>query len=152
MNELVKRLGLSRVSAGDRSKDDESASEPLVIRTRPTIWADIANAVWNLDQRSRDPETSERKDGFRPIARHIDRLNECLAEIGIEIQSHTNNAFDSGQSIEVLAFQPTAGITMDVVIETVRPTIYLKGHRVQLGQVIVATPECSGEEDQQCPE
>jgi hypothetical protein len=58
----------------------------------------------------------------------------------LQIQDHTGNPYDSGQSLEVLAFQPTDGITNEVVIETVRPSLYLQGHRILKGQVIVGSP------------
>jgi hypothetical protein len=108
---------------------------------RSTLIADLANVAWALQRKSCDPITNERKEEFRPIARHIDQLSECLEEFGVKIQNHTNEPFDSGQSLEVIAFQPTAGISRDVVVETIRPTVYLKGIRIQMGQVVVATPE-----------
>lgn len=108
---------------------------------RSTLLVDLANVAWALQRKSCDPITNERKEEFRPIARHIDQLSECLDEFGVKIQNHTHEPFDSGQSLEVIAFQPTAGISRDVVIETIRPTVYLKGIRIQMGQVIVATPE-----------
>ena len=108
---------------------------------RSTLFVDLANAAWALQRKVCDPITNERKEEFRPIARHIDQLSECLEELGVKIQNHTHEPFDSGQSLEVIAFQPTAGISRDVVIETIRPTVYLKGIRIQMGQVIVATPE-----------
>ena len=119
----------------------EVADRQILLRPRLTIWADMANAIWALQQKSCDPTTAERREEFRPLARYIERLSECMSEIGLEVQSHTNQAFDSGQSLEVIAFQPTAGISREIVVETIRPTVYLKGHRVQVGQVIVATPE-----------
>lgn len=106
-----------------------------------TLFVDLANAAWALQRKSCDPITNERKEEFRSIARHIDQLSECLEEVGVKIQNHTNEPFDSGQSLEVIAFQPTAGIRRDVVVETIRPTVYLKGIRIQMGQVVVATPE-----------
>jgi hypothetical protein len=80
------------------------------------------------------------------IARHVDRLWESLEQAGLSIQDHTNQPFDSGQSLDVLAFQPTAGIDREVVIETIRPTVYLQDHRIQIGQIIVATPQLPTEE------
>jgi hypothetical protein len=139
----------STIPDASRQKGDqdiEVADRQILLQPRVTIWADMANAIWALQQKSCDPTTSERKEEFRPLTRYIERLSECLGEIGLTVQSHTNQAFDSGQSLEVIAFQPTAGITREIVIETIRPTVYLKGHRVQVGQVIVATPEnTSGE-------
>jgi hypothetical protein len=150
MKDFGRMFGFNNPPAADVSTEP---SEPeikstdcrILLEFRPTVWADMANAVWALQQKSCDPATSERKDEFRAIARHIDRLLECLEEIGVEIQSHTSQTFDSGLSLDVIAFQPTAGISREVVVETIRPTIYLKGHRIQIGQVIVATPERPGE-------
>jgi len=152
MKDIGRLFGFDRPSTvelrGATSDHDVSPGDhQLLLQFRATIWADMANALWALEQKTRDPNTTERRDEFRPIARHIDRLAECLVEMGIEIQSHTNRVFDSGQSLEVVAFQPTAGITKEVVIETIRPTVYLKGHRLQIGQVIVATPEQTEEKN-----
>ena len=126
-------------TSGD--KTIESQGSRILLVPRISVWADLANAVWALQQKSRDPNTAERKEEFRIVARHIDRLSECLEEIGLEIQSHTNQVFDSGQSLEVVAFQPTPGIIREIVVETIRPSVYLKGHRIQVGKVIVATPD-----------
>jgi hypothetical protein len=112
---------------------------------RSTLIVDLANVAWALQRKSCDPVTNERKEQFRPISRHIDQLSEYLEELGVKIQNHTNEPFDSGQSLEVIAFQPTAGISQDVVVETIRPTVYIKGSRIQMGQIIVATPEQSQE-------
>ena len=123
----------------------ETGTGRITLEIRPTFWTDIANAVWSLQHKTSDPSTNNPRDEFRSVSRHIARLGECLAELGIEIQSHTNQPFDSGQSLEVVAFQPTAGIVREIVTETIRPTIYLQGHRLQTGQVIVATPDHSRE-------
>jgi hypothetical protein len=133
-------VAASSAGVADQSRGDEPERR-ILLQLRPTIWADMANAVWDLQQKSRAPATAEIKDEFRPIARHVERLSECLTEIGIEVQNHTNETFDSGQSLEVIAFQPTTGIAREIVLETIRPTVYLKGHRIQVGQVIVATPK-----------
>jgi len=114
---------------------------------RSTLFVDLANVAWALQRKSCDPITNEKKEEFRSIARHIDQLSECLEECGVKIQNHTNELFDSGQSLEVIAFQPTTGISRDVVVETIRPTVYIKGIRIQMGQVVVATPEQAQEGD-----
>ena len=144
MKDFGRIFDIDRKSAAAVPGSEAGANEGehrLVLHMRPTVWADIANAVWSLQQKSRDPATTEIRDEFRPISRHVERLAECLAEIGIEAQNHTNQPFDSGQSLEVIAFQPTAGIAREVVLETIRPSVYLKGQRIQVGQVIVATPQ-----------
>ena len=61
--------------------------------------------------------------------------------MSIAIQDHLDQPYDSGQLLDVLAFQPTPGIEREVVAETIRPTVYLQGQQIQKGQVIVATPQ-----------
>ena len=145
MKDFSRMFGIGRAHPPDgaESKDEESGASDkrIMLQLRPTIWADMANAVWALQQKSCDPMTSETRAEFRPVSRHIERMVECLKEIGVELQTHTNQPFDSGLSLEVIAFQPTPGIVREIVTETIRPTVYLQGHRLQIGQVIVATPE-----------
>jgi hypothetical protein len=138
------RAGETRVLDPGTINDSSLPStqdEQVRIEFRSTLIVDLANVAWALERKSCDPITNERKEEFRSIARHIDQLSECLVEFGVKIQNHTSEPFDSGQSLEVIAFQPTAGISRDVVVETIRPTVYLKGIRLQMGQVVVATPE-----------
>ena len=124
-----------------KSKAEDSLDSGLMLRLNGDFWVDIAGAVWKLRQIAKDPATHETRSETRPLIRHVDAIWDALAAVGIDIQDHTNSPFDSGQSLEVLAFQPTAGVTREIVIETVKPSIYLKGIRLQMGQVIVATPE-----------
>ncbi len=95
---------------------------------------DIANAAFTLQQESAAEQVS-------PLLRHIKRIVECLKEIGIDIENHTDQPFASDMPLEVIAFQPAVGLEHDKVIDTIKPTIYLRGYRIQTGQVIVATPE-----------
>lgn len=133
--------GVQEANALEGMPSSHAPDNPVRLECRSTLIVDLANVAWALQRKSCDPVTNERKEEFRPIARHIDQLSEYLEELGVKIQNHTNEPFDSGQSLEVIAFQPTAGISRDVVVETIRPTVYIKGIRIQMGQIVVATPE-----------
>jgi len=145
MRDFGKMFSFTRPAEASATIPDTPAGSAeehrIYLQMRPTLWGDLANAVWAIQQKCCGIGSTDFKDEYRPIARHVDRLSECLTEVGLEVQSHTNHIFDSGQSLEVIAFQPTQGIAKDIVIETIRPTIYLKGVRIQMGQVIVATPQ-----------
>jgi hypothetical protein len=136
-------LGRERLPLADKAANDTEEPQvatPLMLRISGAFWVDVACAVWKLREIVTDPITHEARNEMRPLVRHVDAIWDALAAVGIDIQDHTNMPFDSGQSLEVLAFQPTAGVTEERVSETVKPTIYLKGNRLQVGQVIVATP------------
>ena len=122
------------------TKRDTDAS-PVEIAISPAVFSDLGCAAWKLRQKLLDPDTREPKEDLRHLARHVEVIWEWLVDLGLEIQDHTGNPFDSGQSLEVLAFQPAEGITREVVVETVRPTIYFRGRRLLMGQVIVGTPD-----------
>jgi hypothetical protein len=125
----------------------KTEAAPLLIKTTHNFWTDLGCAAWKLRQKMFDHKTGEPKEEMRHLVRNVETIWDRLSEIGLEIQDHTGQPFDSGQSLEVLAFQPTPGVQRETVAETVRPTIYFMGRRILMGQVIVATPEgtASGE-------
>jgi len=84
---------------------------------------------------------------MRRAYRHLESTWDALGEAGVEIQDHTNDRFDSGQSLKVLAFEPTEGVAEERVSETVKPTVYFKGSVIQRGEVIVATPQTATAND-----
>ena len=61
----------------------------------------------------------------------------------MDIRDHTNEPVPEYGSIglSVLAYQPMPGISRERVIETVKPSVYVDGRLLQMGQVIVGTPE-----------
>lgn len=139
----------SRQNQGFRQESAQVASQsssPIKIELAPFV--DLGCAAWKLRQKMFDQATGEPKGELRHLARHVEVIWERLSELGLQVQDHTGNAFDSGQSLEVLAFQPTRGISRETVIETVRPTVYFAGKRILMGQVIVGTPDNPVSEEQ----
>jgi hypothetical protein len=119
---------------------DNVTSAPQLKATRDSVFSDLGYAAWKLHQKMFDSDTHEIRDDFKQLARHVETICEALSELGISIQDHTGKPFDSGQLLEVLAIQPTEGILVETVIETVRPTIYRDDRQILKGQVIVGAP------------
>jgi len=88
-----------------------------------------------------EPEKDRPRRGMKAVARHLNSAWDALHQRGLKVQDHTGCKFDTGQSLTVLAFQPTAGIAWEVVLETVKPTLYLEGTVIQMGEVIVGIPQ-----------
>lgn len=105
------------------------------------MLAEVATGLWRLRQRMVDPDTGHPLEEMRRAFRHLESVWDALAAAGVEIQDHTGMPFRDGLSLDVLAFQPTAGVERERVIETIKPSVYLKGRPIQMGQVIVGTPE-----------
>jgi len=47
----------------------------------------------------------------------------------------------------VLAYQDDQSLRVEIVQETVRPSVYLAGRRIQMGQVIVGSPAAPEREE-----
>lgn len=109
----------------------------------PAWLPDLATGLWRLKQRMLEPGTDRPLDEMRRAYRHLESVMDVLSEAGLEIQDHTGAPFDAGMSLQVLAFQPTPGVQRQKVAETIKPTIYLNGTMIRMGEVIVATPEVS---------
>jgi hypothetical protein len=97
----------------------------IEVQLNLSILSDLGYAVWRLRQKMFDHESGAPKEEFRQLSRHVATISDRLADIGLQIQDHTGDMFDS-----------------------VRPTLYLTGHRILKGQVIVGIPENSTMDNQ----
>jgi hypothetical protein len=123
------------------------ASAPAPVTEAPDAepaWlSDLGTGLWRLKQRMLEPGTDRPLEEMRRAYRHLESVMDVAREAGLEIQDHTGTPYHSGMSLRVLAFQPTPGVQRDKVGETIKPTIYLNGTMIQMGEVIVSTPEAS---------
>lgn len=107
---------------------------------RPVL-AELATGVWRLrgklDGARPDEDVTKL---LRSVARQLDSMSDVLADAGVQVQSHTGELFDAGQSVEVIAFEASDAVHRETVAETVTPTVYVDDRMVQMGQIIVATP------------
>ncbi len=95
--------------------------------------------AWRLKKKMTDSKSGEPLTEMNRAYRHLESVLLTLEKEGVEIQDHDGQPFDAGLSIKVLAYQPTPNIEKEYVLETIKPSIYLKGDRILMGEVIVAT-------------
>lgn len=107
--------------------------------------ADLVTGLWRLREKMLDGETGKPLDEMRRAFRHLEACWDILAQAGVQVQDHSRSQYDPGISLKVVAFQPTPGLDCETVIETLKPTVYLNGQRIQLGEVVVGTPESRGQ-------
>ena len=86
--------------------------------------------------------TGQPLEAMRRVYRHLESMWDAFGDSGIKIQDHDGEAVPEGgiYALNVIAFQPTAGLERQQVIETIKPTIYYKERMIQRGEVIVGTP------------
>ncbi|TDC40631.1 hypothetical protein E1211_00535 [Micromonospora sp. 15K316] len=104
--------------------------------------AAAATNLWRAERKLTPPgERPSPRD--RQAARYLRTCAEALADAGLVLQDHDGDAFNPGRALEVLVYQENPALTAETVLETVRPSVYLHGRLVQMGQVIVGTPSQS---------
>jgi hypothetical protein len=105
--------------------------------------ANLGTDIWRVREKMLKPGTDEPLDEMRKAYRHLSSTWEKLRDAGFKIQNHTGEKMPKGgiYQLKVLAYQPEPGLNCEVIIETVKPSIYYKDRMIQMGEVIVGTPE-----------
>lgn len=126
---------------------EASGPEPPPATTRPVAGtidvktvATVATALWRARNKMLAPGSDRPPPELRVPYRHLETAWDALHDAGIEVQSHDGLASDPGLALSVVAYQPTAGLDCDRVVETIRPSVYLNGRPIQQGEVVVGTP------------
>ncbi|MFE3248010.1 hypothetical protein [Streptomyces sp. NPDC059209] len=122
-------------TAVDNAGQPPAAEDPLDEKA----LADAATNLWRAQRRlTRQGEAASSRS--RQTGRYLRSCREALDDAGLLVQEHEGDAFHTGRSLEALTFEEDPSLTAETVLETIRPTIYLHGRRIQMGQVIVGCP------------
>ena len=103
--------------------------------------AAIATHVWRAKSKLIDPESGQPREETKRTYRHIESTLDALAQMGVVIRDQLNEPYDPGLPVNVLTFQPMPGLSRDTIVEVLRPTIIWQDRVLQVGEVIVGTPE-----------
>lgn len=120
---------------GESGESGESGEKP---ETDALLRA--ASGLWRAGRQLDEDGGTLSGAGLRQVRRQLNASRRALVDGGLEIQDHEGQRFDSGLSLEVLLFQEEPGLAHEVVLETVRPSVYFRGRCIQMGQVIVGRP------------
>lgn len=99
--------------------------------------ASIVTNLWRAKVKMVEPGTGEPKEETRRIYRHIEGALETFQQMGVTITEMTNQPYDAGLPVKVLAFQPSPGLKRDTILEVVRPTIIWRDTLLQMGEIVV---------------
>lgn len=112
------------------------------------LIGEVATCLWYLKTKHfrRDWEDDDTGDDDPRIRRALGRLHkgiEALKEHGIEVHDPINKRYPPGGAgmMRPIQLQPTAGLTVEMVTETVTPIVYRDSRLIQRGEVFVAVPE-----------
>lgn len=111
------------------------------VKNRASFFAALATRLWRVRQKMIKPGTDEPLDATGGAFRHLLSVFDLLEQEGIQLKDHTNEPFDSGMMVNVIAYEPCPGLQRDMVIETIKPTVFCAGQPIQIAEVIVGTPK-----------
>jgi hypothetical protein len=105
-------------------------------RSTADIVIEVATRIWRSRRHAQNLAVPSRL-----LVRELDVALARLEEVGLVVQGHDGDRFDPGQALIAVAYQPTAGLTHETVMETLQPSVYLGRDQVQRGEVVVGVPE-----------
>lgn len=104
-------------------------------------FAVIATNAWRVKTKMVNPDTGETKEEMKRVYRHIEAIFEALKLIGVDTIDPVGCAYDTGLALKVVSFEPTPGLSNEEITETIKPSIIWGGRLIQIGEVIVGTPQ-----------
>ncbi len=118
------------------------------------FFADLGTGLWRMKRRMVDPQTGNPLEEMRGPYRHFETVWDLFDSARIHIHDHTGEVLPKGgfTDLHVLEYQPKPGLIRECVIETIRPTISIKGSGanpdlvIQVGEVIVGKPDHPSDE------
>jgi hypothetical protein len=105
----------------------------------------IATSAWRIRSKVMNSygEAVEEftKDDIKKVSRYIESVFDALAGIEVAVKDRTGEPFDYGLPEKVVTTLPQPGLSVERVVETLRPTIYWRSQIAQIGEVVIATPQ-----------
>jgi hypothetical protein len=130
---------------------DNQKTEPqttiLQERLRKTLCT-LATETWRMKRKIIRMKTSELlSDEIDGMTVSINRMESGLKDISIEYREYTNQQYDSGMNLKVLAYEQVeeSNISNEFILQTVAPSIFFMGQQIQQGEVIVASNKLTGD-------
>jgi hypothetical protein len=109
-----------------------------------SLIVSFAIEVWRLEKRVNQAKSllkdNEDSDSLQD---QLQRIKDVLAKQDIEIQESTGSIYNDGMSLKVLHVEEADNLqkgTMQI-IETVKPSVFLKGEVISHGEIIVGKPK-----------
>ena len=102
----------------------------------------LAIEIWRLEKRVQKEKEDMAKGeplGFSSIVDQMQRIWDVFKKEEIEIHEHSGENYNDGLSLKVLHVEEMDGIPIGKmqIIETIKPSVYLKGKVIFPGEVIV---------------
>ncbi len=115
------------------------ASLPPALRDDLHFFRTLCTRLWRFERQLVKVAQTEPSESHDRLTRRFESIIEALRDAKIEIIDHDGEKYDSGLNLSVLQFEPREELSREMVIETVKPSLIVRGIRIP-GEVIVGQP------------
>jgi len=123
--------------------DNQVAATQTVIIPEPLrkVLCLLATETWRLQRKIRRLSAESSPDELAGIAASINRMDSGLRDFGVECREYTDQPYDPGMHLTVLAYEQVEGTqdNREVVIQTIAPGVFWGGQLIQQGEVVVSS-------------
>lgn len=131
----------SQIAATLKSGREHKAISESEVNNLQKLIADIATGVWRMRNKFSMVNIEDLPDEMKKANRHLESVWDALASAKVETRDHTSEKYVPGMALKVIAFQPTPHVQAERITETIKPSVFYKDTLIQVGEVIVATPD-----------
>lgn len=110
-------------------------------KSQMRLQAEVLTGLWRLRSRLLKPGTEEPLEETKRAYRHFETSWDALTAAGFRVEDYTRQPFRPGLNVDVLAYEESAGLTSEIILETVKPGVFYNDLLIQRAEVIVGTPE-----------
>jgi len=108
--------------------------------------ASVATCLWDIVRKLKPDDSEEPNKKHRLAYRRANNAIEGMKALGIVIDDPIGRRYPPGsEGMMKPHLQPTQGMTIEKITETVTPIIYYKDKLIQRGEVFVAVPQDADE-------
>jgi hypothetical protein len=124
-------------------KDIQSIVAPkfLDISVQLKDLIELAVEIWRLENRTNKILLTLPENQKEAFSNSIQKLKRYLDKNDIEVIDHTNQKFNEGRNLDILAVEKDPNATESLIKETKEPTVMFKGQVVRKGKVIILAKE-----------
>lgn len=145
-NKIMKEMAEIRLQISETRKDIHSVVAPkfldVSVQTKDLI--ELAIEIWRMEQRLNKVMSSLPEDQQERFNNSIQKFKKYLSKNDIEIVDHTNQIFNDGRNLDIIAVEKNGDNSKSIVKETKEPTILCKNQVVHKGKVIILEKNSEG--------
>jgi hypothetical protein len=104
------------------------------------LLGEVCVGLWRTRSKLIDSNSGEPLEEIKRALRPLESTLDTLRQGGFEIKDRTNQPYVIGMLEKVVIWEPQAGLTREMIIETIRPTIIYQEMVLKQGEIVVGVP------------